>query len=193
MKRLASGAAACSPLPKADEVVRARRSKSASDSIFKQPRGRAPALPRHDPPGLCQTSLIKRGRGECRARERTRSPVCETKKHTSKSHHRYGRHPAFPARWFTTYSTLSPAIGLFVTVVGLDSMSINANLIPASRHQDHMASPSARDISRQLMSRASIASRLTFRDDSAYVPLAEAGWDESIKLFLPFREANYFF
>src|SRR5579872_377003 len=24
--------------------------------------------------------------------------------------------PAFPARWFTTYSALSPAIGLFVTV-----------------------------------------------------------------------------
>jgi hypothetical protein len=144
-------------------------------------------------PGLCQASLTKRGRGECRARERTRSPVCETKKHTSKSHHRYGRHPAFPARWFTAYSTLSPAIGLFVTVVGLDSVSINANLMPASRHQDHVASLSTRDISRQLMSRASIASSLTFRDDSAYVPLAEAGWGESIKLFLPFRETNYFF
>jgi hypothetical protein len=39
---------------------------------------------------------------------------------------------------------------------------------------------------------ASIASRLTFRDDSAYAPLAEAGWCESIKLFLPNREAKNF-
>jgi hypothetical protein len=39
---------------------------------------------------------------------------------------------------------------------------------------------------------ASIASRLTFRDDSAYAPLAEAGWGESIKLFLPNGEAKYF-
>jgi len=31
-----------------------------------------------------------------------------------------------------------------------------------------------------------------FRDDSAYAPLAEAGWCESIKLFLPNREAKNF-
>ena len=42
------------------------------------------------------------------------------------------------------------------------------------------------------MQAASIASRLTFRDDSAYAPLAEAGQRESIKLFLANREAKYF-
>jgi hypothetical protein len=44
----------------------------------------------------------------------------------------------------------------------------------------------------RLMHLTSIASRLTFRDDSAYAPLAEAGWAESIKLFLPRSEAKNF-
>jgi len=39
------------------------------------------------------------------------------KKAHENSHHRYAENnPAFPARRFTTYSALSPAIGLFVTV-----------------------------------------------------------------------------
>jgi len=42
----------------------------------------------------------------------------------------------------TAYSTLSPAIGLVVTVAGV-MQSILASLMPASRHQDHVASPSA--------------------------------------------------
>jgi hypothetical protein len=41
----------------------------------------------------------------------------------------------------TAYSTLSPAIGLFVTVASA-MRSIVANLTPASRRQDHMALPS---------------------------------------------------
>ena len=45
----------------------------------------------------------------------------------------------------------------------------------------------------RLMHLTSIASCLTFRDDSAYAPLAEAGWAESIKLFLPRSEAKNFF
>jgi hypothetical protein len=45
----------------------------------------------------------------------------------------------------------------------------------------------------RLMHLTSIASCLTFRDDSAYAPLAEAGWAESITLFLPRSEAKNFF
>ena len=42
----------------------------------------------------------------------------------------------------TAYSRLSPAIGLFVTVIP-EKRQLLKNLTPASRRQDHMASPSA--------------------------------------------------
>ena len=43
---------------------------------------------------------------------RTRSLVCESKKHTSKVTTGTPNIPAFPTRWFTTYSELSLVIGL---------------------------------------------------------------------------------
>jgi hypothetical protein len=50
-------------------------------------------------------SANRRGRRECRALAATHGPPAERK--AGGSHHRYSRHPAFPARWFTTY-TRSP-------------------------------------------------------------------------------------
>jgi hypothetical protein len=42
-------------------------------------------------------------------------------------------------QWFTAYTVLSPVIGFFATV----ACEKFANLMPASRHQDHTTSPSA--------------------------------------------------
>ena len=56
------------------------------------------------------------------------------------SHHRFTADvPAFPARWFTAYSELSPVTGWFATV----AYELSADLTPASGRQDHTASPSA--------------------------------------------------
>jgi hypothetical protein len=53
------------------------------------------------------------------------------------------KHPGIPARMvLTAYSALSLVIGRFVTVA-VAMRSIVDNLMPASRHQDHTASPSA--------------------------------------------------
>jgi hypothetical protein len=90
-----------------------------------------------------------RGRGECRV-PRTRSRACSVG-NTRVSHHEYAGHPAFPhAMVLTAYFVLSPAIGLFVTVIhgygwpapGRAGFA-SANLTPASRRQDHTTSPSA--------------------------------------------------
>jgi ribulose-5-phosphate 4-epimerase/fuculose-1-phosphate aldolase len=48
-------------------------------------------------------------------------------------------------QWFTAYTVLSPVIGFLVTV----ACKRFANLMPASRHQDHTSSPSAASNARQ--------------------------------------------
>jgi len=62
----------------------------------------------------------------------------------------------------TAYSTLSPAIGLVVTVVWRNAEALARNLTPASRRQDHVASPSATGalVARAIASTASSAPRL---------------------------------
>jgi hypothetical protein len=73
----------------------------------------------------------------------------------------------------TVSFVLSPAIGLFVTVIGENP---SANLIPASRNQDHTTSPSA---SGAFVSRAaaSIVSRFPRFVTIAIRPsFTEAGW-----------------
>jgi hypothetical protein len=84
----------------------------------------------------------------------------QNKKHASFSHHRYAFNIGLPCAVVLTVSfALSPVIGFFVTVAGVDSASINANLTPASRRQDHTTSPSASDGIRRLPPFASTASR----------------------------------
>jgi hypothetical protein len=50
-------------------------------------------------------------------------------------------HPTFPAQWFTAYTALSPATGLFCH--RRPRKLPFANLMPASGHQDHTSLPSA--------------------------------------------------
>jgi hypothetical protein len=71
-----------------------------------------------------------------------RSRVCRDSgvKHTRLSGHT-GNRPAFPAQWFTAYIALSPVTGFLATVIGEND---SANLMPASGHQDHTTSPSAK-------------------------------------------------
>jgi len=77
----------------------------------------------------------------------TRSLVCAI---GSKYAHEYsqratGNHPNSRTQWFTAYTVLSPVIGFLVTV----ACKRFANLMPASRHQDHTSSPSAASNARQ--------------------------------------------
>jgi hypothetical protein len=65
------------------------------------------------------------------------------------------------------------------------------NLTPASGCQDHTTSPSAHNVIRLLTWPASIASRLTFRDDSAYAPLAEAGRREGTIFSRPMKSRKF--
>src|ERR1700722_20313285 len=71
----------------------------------------------------------------------TRSLVCAI---GSKYAHEYsqraiGKHPTFPHAMVYGLYVISPVIGFLVTV----ACQRFANLMPASRHQDHTTSPSA--------------------------------------------------
>jgi len=86
-------------------------------------------------------------------------------------------HPAFPARWCYGLYVLSPGTGLFCprrprasSAHGLDT-SVGVSGPHDFTVRDHVSRPRQK---RADMT-ASIASRLTCRDDSAYAPLAEAG------------------
>src|SRR5579872_7610744 len=101
-----------------------------------------PAMLSH--PSPCKNlALEDRGRRECRVFWPHPQPRTQSKKAYECSHRELRRrHPAFPARLvLTVYSTLSPAIGLSCHR-RLQHHRV-ANLISASRYQDHVASPSA--------------------------------------------------
>jgi hypothetical protein len=143
------------------------------------------------------------------------APAAPVRKNAQGSDHRYSRAgPAFPARVvLTAYSVLSPAtnsschrrrrIDGSSRPVGLMSLR---RLGTSNGCQDHTASPSAQRRSscasanrsrpgRPAMSlradaAASTASRTTFV--TTRTPLSSGGMAESIKLFLPNREAVYF-
>src|ERR1700751_2526624 len=77
----------------------------------------------------------------------TRSLVCAI---GSKYAHEYsqraiGNHPTFPHAMVYGLYVVSPVIGFLVTV----ACQRFANLMPASRHQDHTTSPSAASNARQ--------------------------------------------
>src|SRR6516165_6755995 len=82
------------------------------------------------------------GRRECRMRGAHPQPGVQLKKSTPASHHRYRRQSDIPCTMVLTVSfVLSPAIGLRCH---RHRRKLNsADLIPASRNQDHTTSPSA--------------------------------------------------
>jgi hypothetical protein len=93
-------------------------------------------------PGDASFRPRNRGRGECRALGAPAASRAKVKS-TRVSHHRVAERFSIPrAMVLTAYSTLFPAIGLFVTVPGA-MRSIVTRLTSASRRQNHMASPSA--------------------------------------------------
>ncbi len=81
------------------------------------------------------------GKAGCALHPRSRVQQC-TKKRT-RAYRSSGGNPAFPARWFTAYSALSPVTGLSCHRHPREVL-LPANLTPASGRQDHTASPSAR-------------------------------------------------
>src|SRR5450756_2502564 len=69
------------------------------------------------------------------------------KKHGGRTTGSTGITPAFPAQWFTAYTALSPVTGLSCHC--RQRKLVSADLMPASGHQDHTASPSASGAVRQ--------------------------------------------
>jgi hypothetical protein len=74
---------------------------------------------------------------------RTRSLVCENKKHTSKSTTGTPNIPAFPARWFYDFLRALPGDRAFLSPSPRNAEHCR-ELISASRYQDHTASSSAK-------------------------------------------------
>jgi hypothetical protein len=90
----------CDPLARNDVVSHLRR---------------APAIPRHDLPGLCLnvSRLEKTGRGECRVPAAPAASCAKCRKHTSVVTTSPPGSPGIPARnGFNGCFVLSPAIGL---------------------------------------------------------------------------------
>jgi hypothetical protein len=126
----------------------------------------APAFPRRNPPGSWSESalFIQRAQGMPGAGWHPRSARGKLRKKRALTHRFSRDNPAFPARWFTAYSALSPVRPGFVVTVTSAMRSISANLAPASGRQDHTASPSA-SMPFVFDTSASTASRLACRDD----------------------------
>ena len=131
---------------------------------------------------------LNRGRRERRVHGRTRGLAWKRREPHEHSHHRFARQSGIPcANGFTVSFVLS-----LVSRALLPPSP--AERLPPTSHQRRDVRTTRLRRPRSALSSvarpASIASRLTFRDDSAYAPLAEAGQRESIKLFLPNRKAK---
>jgi hypothetical protein len=90
----------------------------------------------------------------------------------------------------TAYSVLSPAIGL--SCHRHRRQVISANLIPASRNQDHTASPSAVNAFVSCVTRVHRIPRPTCRDDRETPLFIGHGMTAALLLFLPVRKAKNF-
>src|SRR5215468_6355847 len=92
---------------------------------------------------------------------------------TQASHHRYAGQSGIPCATVYGLSRALPGVpGSLATIAGGNS---SANLISASGDQDHAPSPSASACLRLTQAKASIASRLTFRDDWPQRPSGRGG------------------
>ena len=81
----------------------------------------------------------------------THGPACDEKKHTSVVTTGTPKRSGIPRAMVLRLASRSPRRpGFFASVVGA-MQSIVANLTPALACQDHTTSPSARNITRQLM------------------------------------------
>ena len=83
-----------------------------------------------------------RGRRESRVRAAPAVSCAMENRKRTRAYRFSGGNPAFPARWVTVYSALSPVTGLSCHRRPRKVLLL-ANLTPASGRQDHTASPSA--------------------------------------------------
>jgi hypothetical protein len=86
-------------------------------------------------------SIRTRGRRESRVRAAPAVSRANMHKKTHTSIQVSGGSPAFPAQWFTAYSSALPGDRALLPP---SPALLSASLTPASRCQDHTASPSAR-------------------------------------------------
>jgi hypothetical protein len=133
----------------------------------------------------------KRGRRESRASDAPAASYAKQKSIRA-SHHRFtgSIRPSLREWFYGLFRALPGEPGFFATIPARCEASppVDASVgasgphVFAVREKHH----SSIDVT------ASTASRLTFRDDSTYAPLVEAGRPESLMLCLPKCEAKYF-
>jgi hypothetical protein len=135
-------------------------------------------------PGSHQWSSV-RGRRECRAPMAPAAPRAknESTQISPPQVHRTSRHSLRDG--VTASFVLSPAIGLFVAVVG----GCFADVMPASRHQDHTTSPSAFIIARQSMRQRPSHPAPNVRDDREAPSLEGRGTREEVPVICPTSQA----
>jgi hypothetical protein len=88
----------------------------------------------------CSPRKTSRGRRESRMRAAPAVSCAKENRKRTRAYRFSGGNPAFPARWGTAYSALSPVTGYLATVA---AWIFPRDLTPASGRQDHTASPSA--------------------------------------------------
>jgi hypothetical protein len=126
-------------------------------------------------------TLEERGRRECRVLQPAPTASCDVKEAHEQVTTGRAEITGIPcANGFNGFLRALLGEPGFLATVAPKKLLLK-NLTPASGCQDHTTSPSARNVIRLTTWPASIASRLTFRDDSAYAPLAEAGRTEGCR------------
>jgi hypothetical protein len=142
-------------------------------------------------PSFAPMATLERKRAQGKPDARcTRGLVCKwvVKKRT-RAYRSSGGNPAFPARWVTAYSELSPVTGLSCHRRPRELL-LPANLTPASGRQDHTASPSA---TAALVVRRLRVHRIPPRvRDDRDPPLSSGETGKFKSLICPGREAEYF-
>jgi hypothetical protein len=129
------------------------------------------------------------GAGKAGCALHPRSRVQMGRKKRTRAYRSSGGNPAFPARWVTAYSELSPVTGLSCHRRPRKVL-LFANLTPASGRQDHTASPSAPPA---LVVRRPRVHRIPPRvRDDRDPPLSSGETREVKSLICPGREAEYF-
>jgi hypothetical protein len=92
--------------------------------------------------GIAALAKHREGAGKAGCALHPRSRVQRQNRKRTRAYRFSGGNPAFPARWVTAYSALSPVTGLSCHRHPRKVLLL-ANLTPASGRQDHTASPSA--------------------------------------------------
>jgi hypothetical protein len=141
---------------------------------------------------LSSITLLKGGRRECRVLHPHPQPCVRKVKAHKHSHHRLAETFRHSLRdGFNGFLRDLPGDRACLSPSSARCESIVANLMPASRHQDHTTSPSA--TAPLVLRRHQRPSHPAFhvRDDAS-APPDERGTELALLLFLPNEKAKYF-